>query len=190
MSVKHSLLALLHRGPAYGYQLRAEFEAATGQTWPLNIGQVYTTLERLERDGLVRDDGDDGEGHRMFALTDAGSAELTQWFSAPLQPSSPPRSELAIKLALAVITHEVDAVRDVIQEQRAATVASLRTLTRTKQTLLAAVSGDAGSAEPAALASLLVQESLIFSAEAEVNWLDHCEAYLLRRASVSKGGAS
>lgn len=190
MSVKHSLLALLHRGPAYGYQLRAEFEEATGQTWPLNIGQVYTTLERLERDGLVRDDGDDGEGHRIFALTPAGRKELSAWFSAPLHPSSPPRSELAIKLALAVVTHEVEAVRDVIQEQRAATVASLRTLTRTKQTLLADVSGDGGTAEPAALASLLVQESLIFSAEADINWLDHCEAHLLRGASVSKGGAS
>ncbi|MGO1181733.1 MAG: PadR family transcriptional regulator [Micrococcaceae bacterium] len=190
MSVKHSLLALLRRGPAYGYQLRTEFEESTGQTWPLNIGQVYTTLERLERDGLVHDQGDDGEGHRIFAITAAGREELTQWFSQPLRPEKPPRNELAIKIALAVVTHEVNAVRDVIQEQRAATVASLRELTRTKQTLLGQVSGVSTSDEPTALASLLVQESLIFSAEAEVNWLDHCEAHLLRSTRVPKGGAS
>lgn len=187
MSVKHSLLALLRRGPAYGYQLRAEFEESTGQTWPLNIGQVYTTLERLERDGLVRDDGDDGQGHRIFALTDPGREELSAWFSQPLRPEKPPRNELALKLALAVVTHEVEAVRDVIQEQRDATVASLRDLTRTKHSLL---TQRTSSEEPTVLASLLVQESLIFSAEAEVNWLDHCEAHLLRGASVSKGGAS
>ncbi|WP_238455294.1 PadR family transcriptional regulator [Micromonospora sp. ATA51] len=54
MSIRHGLLALLERGQMYGYQLRAAFEESTGSTWPLNIGQVYTTLSRLERDGLVR----------------------------------------------------------------------------------------------------------------------------------------
>lgn len=53
MSIRHGLLALLDRGPRYGYQLRTEFESRTGATWPLNVGQVYTTLARLERDGLV-----------------------------------------------------------------------------------------------------------------------------------------
>ena len=56
--VKNGLLALLERGPMYGYQLRAEFEASTGATWPLNVGQVYTTLSRLERDGLVEPVGE------------------------------------------------------------------------------------------------------------------------------------
>jgi DNA-binding PadR family transcriptional regulator len=53
MSVRHALLALLSEGPKYGLQLRQEFEARTGEVWPLNVGQVYTTLQRLERDGLV-----------------------------------------------------------------------------------------------------------------------------------------
>src|SRR5947207_1083293 len=53
MSVRHALLALLSEGPKYGLQLREEFEAGTGEVWPLNVGQVYTTLQRLERDGLV-----------------------------------------------------------------------------------------------------------------------------------------
>ncbi|MDH4147522.1 MAG: PadR family transcriptional regulator, partial [Acidimicrobiia bacterium] len=53
MSIRHGLLALLSEGPKYGAQLRTEFEERTGATWPLNVGQVYTTLSRLERDGLV-----------------------------------------------------------------------------------------------------------------------------------------
>ena len=53
MSVRLSLLAILDQGPCYGYQLRAEFDRRTGSTWPLNVGQIYNTLERLERDGLV-----------------------------------------------------------------------------------------------------------------------------------------
>jgi len=71
VSVRHALLALLSEGPKYGLQLREEFEARTGEVWPLNIGQVYTTLQRLERDGLVESDGtgDDGpqKGFRITA---------------------------------------------------------------------------------------------------------------------------
>jgi hypothetical protein len=64
MSVKHALLALLDQRPMYGYQLKSEFEARVGQAWPLNIGQVYTTLVRLERDELVAAE----------PVTDAGAA--------------------------------------------------------------------------------------------------------------------
>ena len=59
MSVRHALLALLSEGPKYGLQLRQEFEERTGEVWPLNVGQVYTTLQRLERDGLIESDGDE-----------------------------------------------------------------------------------------------------------------------------------
>ena len=76
MSVRQALLALLEQGPMYGYQLRAEFERRTGSTWPLNVGQVYTTLTRLERDGLVAESGDDGEGHVVYRVTDAGREEV------------------------------------------------------------------------------------------------------------------
>ena len=53
MTVRQSLLAILDQGPCYGYQLRAEFDRRTGSTWPLNVGQIYNTIDRLERDGLV-----------------------------------------------------------------------------------------------------------------------------------------
>ena len=181
MSVKHSLLALLTQGPRYGYQLRAEFEERTGGTWPLNIGQVYTTLDRLERDGLVTDEGESGAGHRNYAITEAGYAEAGDWFAQPSRPQNPPRNELAIKLALAVTTPGVD-VRRVIQAQRAATLSDLQAYTRAKRS-----GGEpSGSEQASDLAGLLVLESLIFAAEAEVRWLDHCEAAVLRAARTGQ----
>lgn len=177
MSVKQALLALLEQGPMYGYQLRTEFEQRTGATWPLNVGQVYTTLTRLERDGLVEGAGDDGEGHVVYRITGAGREEVAAWFTTPVARTQPPRDELAIKLALAVTVPGVD-VGTVIQQQRSATMAALQDYTRLKR------SGRAAKpVEPADLAWSLVLDSLVFDAEAEVRWLDHCEARLRRAAS-------
>ena len=75
MSVRHALLALLYEGPKYGLQLRQEFEAGTGEVWPLNVGQVYTTLQRLERDRLVEAEPGTGTQH-AYRLTAAGTDEL------------------------------------------------------------------------------------------------------------------
>jgi DNA-binding PadR family transcriptional regulator len=164
--VRNGLLALLLRGPMHGYRLRAEFEASTGTTWPLNVGQVYTTLARLERDGLVAPLGEaDAEGRVMYELTDAGREEVGRWFATPVERQSRPRDELAIKLAMALMTEGVD-VHAVLQAQRTATLRSLQELTRLK----------AGADEVADAAWLLVLEAMIFQAEAEVRWLDHCES--------------
>src|SRR6478609_10314220 len=77
MSVRHALLALLSDGPKYGLQLRQEFEERTGEVWPLNVGQVYTTLQRLERDGLIESEGDDDAGpQKAYRITDDGDTEL------------------------------------------------------------------------------------------------------------------
>ena len=175
MSVRQGLLALLEQGPMYGYQLRAEFESRTGATWPLNVGQVYTTLSRLERDGLVEPAGSDGSGHAVYRITPAGRAEVHDWFSTPVSRTSPPRDELAIKLAMAVTVPGVD-VRAVVQRQRTATIRALQDYTRLKSQA-AAPGAEADAAE---LAWLLVLDSLVFAAEAEVRWLDHCESRLAR----------
>ena len=132
MAIRNGLLALLERGPKYGYQLRSEFEASTGSTWPLNIGQVYTTLARLERDGLVEPAGDGEDESRVtYRLTAAGHEEVRRWFSTPVERRSRPRDELAIKLALALTTPGVD-VHAVVQAQRTATLRALQDLTRLK----------------------------------------------------------
>jgi DNA-binding PadR family transcriptional regulator len=169
MSIKYGLLALLERQPMYGYQLRTEFERSTGATWPLNIGQVYTTLSRLHRDGLVDETGEsDEQGKVVYRLTGHGRDDLARWFTTPVTQDDRPRDELAIKVALAVTTPGVDA-RGVVQAQRTATVRHLQELTRLK--------AGAGAED---LAWLLVLDSMIFRAEAEVRWLDHSETRLAR----------
>ena len=183
MTVRNALLALLEQGPMYGYQLRAEFERRTGATWPLNVGQVYTTLSRLERDGFVEglhDGVADDEGssqHRvMYVATAAGHEEVAAWFTTPVARTQPPRDELAIKLALAVTVPGVD-VGTVIQQQRSATMGALQDYTRVKRA--------GGDGSPDDLAWSLVLDSLVFNAEAEIRWLDHCEARL-RRAALER----
>lgn len=190
MSVKQGLLALLSEEPKYGAQLRSEFESRTGGTWPLNIGQVYTTLTRLERDGLVEQDGPaDDEGRIRYRLTDAGREAVAQWWAAPVDRSDTPRDELVIKLALAVTAPGVD-VQEVAQRQRTATLSHLRDLTRLKQGVLDTLPEEGGGdTSRADLAWLLVLENLIFGAEAEVRWLDHVESRLAREASRSRSAA-
>ncbi|HEY3603678.1 MAG TPA: PadR family transcriptional regulator [Sporichthyaceae bacterium] len=167
MSIRHGLLALLNSDPKYGYQLRAEFEATTGGSWPLNIGQVYTTLSRLDRDGAVRAAGDpDDTGRVVYEITTVGRAELAEWFSSPVEHDARPRDELVIKLAMAVTTPGVDALA-VIDAQRAAAQRAIRTATRRK-----------AGADPPDLAARLIAEAGIYAAEAEIRWLDHCEATL------------
>ncbi|CAB4757163.1 unannotated protein [freshwater metagenome] len=175
MSVKHALLSLLEQEPMYGYQLRQEFESRTGGTWPLNVGQVYTTLTRLERDGLVEAAGEDEDGHERWRLTESGHEEVATWFTTPVARTQPPRDELAIKLALAVTVPGVD-VGTLIQRQRSASMTALQDYTRLKRQ--AGASGEASD-----LAWGLVLDSLVFAAEAEIRWLDHCEARLRRAAT-------
>ncbi len=206
MSIRQAMLAILEQGPMYGYQLRAEFEQRTGETWPLNIGQVYTTLTRLERDGMVevveaevRSElaGHGGAGEplatdrtHVYRATEAGRGQVSEWFATPVPRTQPPRDELAIKLAIAVTLPGVD-IGAIIQRQRSATMTALQDYTRLKRSGRAAT-----PQEPADLAWSLVLDSLVFDAEAEVRWLDHCEARLRRaaaeRAIVSRqveGGA-
>ena len=92
MSVPHALLALLSEKPKYGLRLQNEFEARTGEVWPLNVGQVYTTLQRLERDGLVKADGEDerAQKQKRYRITSAGDRELAEWLRTPPELVPPP----------------------------------------------------------------------------------------------------
>jgi DNA-binding PadR family transcriptional regulator len=108
VSVRLSLLALLEQGPCYGYQLRAELDWRTGSRGPINVGQIYNTLDRLERDGLARKTGQ----NNYFEITSTGRAAVTSWFT-----SASPFPELASKLALAASLPGVD-VAQVIRAQR------------------------------------------------------------------------
>jgi DNA-binding PadR family transcriptional regulator len=176
MSIRHGLLALLQSGPRYGYQLRTAFEESTGATWPLNIGQVYTTLARLERDGLVRPLSAEDGGQRPYQITEAGREEMLRWFATPVARTDRPRDELVIKLAIALTTPGVD-IQAVVQTQRTATMRALQEYTRLK----------AGHDRLGDLSWRLVVDAMIFQAEAEVRWLDHCEASLVRHPPPGAG---
>ncbi len=171
MSVKMGLLALLAEGPQYGYHLRSAFEERTAATWPLNVGQVYTTLTRLERADLVEPAGSE-EGRVLYRITDGGRDEVAAWFMSPVARTQSARDELAIKLVLAVTVPGVD-VGAVIQQQRTATMAALQQHIRAKR-------------QSENLAETLVLDGLVFQCEAEIRWLDHCEARLRRAAAEQR----
>jgi DNA-binding PadR family transcriptional regulator len=175
MSVRHSLLAMLAHQPAHGYGLKSSFEKSTAGAWPLNVGQVYTTLARLERDGLAEtlasgaSSGTDAR--QTWRITEAGRAALAQWFESPVADDPPTRDELAIKVLLAIAADAVD-VQAILDGQRAATLQRLQEYTRLK-----------AKADPEhELPWVLLLDALILKAEAEVRWLDLCEERLRQRS--------
>jgi DNA-binding PadR family transcriptional regulator len=172
MSVRHALLALLSAGPKYGLQLREEFEAKTGEVWPLNVGQVYTTLQRLERDGLVESDetGDEGP-QKGFRITGAGETELAGWLRTPPDLASPPRDELVMKILVATQVPGVD-VHEVIQAHRRYLVQLMQQWTRIKE--------DEAESD---LHLALVVDAELFRLDAVVRWLDAADGRLKRAAA-------
>lgn len=179
MSVRQSLLAILAQGPCYGYQLRSEFERRTGSSSSLNVGQIYGTLERLERDGLVLRGTADADGHIYWQITDAGRGEARAWLASPVERNPGTRDELAIKLALAATLPGAD-VFEVIRTQRQTSAARLETLRR-------AVVEGSGFEGPEDLAWKIITDATIFAAEAEVRWLDYVEERLTRHPAREMG---
>jgi DNA-binding PadR family transcriptional regulator len=172
MSVSHAMLALLSEGPKYGLQLREEFEARTGEVWPLNVGQVYATLQRLERDGLVESDGTGEEGPRKgFLITAEGEQELARWLRVPPDLSSPPRDELVMKVLVALHVPGID-VHAVIQAHRRYLVELMQQWTRIKEY-------DTGGD----LNTLLAVDAELFRLDSVVRWLDAADARVKRAAA-------
>jgi DNA-binding PadR family transcriptional regulator len=170
MSVRGSLLAILDQGPCYGYQLRAEFDRRTGAVWPLNVGQIYNTLDRLEREGLVAKGEIDDEGHVYWEITDGGRVAAREWLAEPLDRAQSGRDELAVKIALAASLPGAD-VTAVIRAQRIDALARLESLD-------AARTPRGSHDHREEFARALVVDAMISRAEAEVRWLDQTEERL------------
>lgn len=166
MGIKEGLLAILSRGTAHGYQLKQELESATGEIWHINIGQVYTTLQRLERDGLVDSVDVDRQGRIHYTITDAGSEILGSWMAAPVELAAAGRDEISLKILLAAAS-SVEEARRVVEVQRGATMAILQDFTALK-----------AADDSPDLAWLLHLDRLVFSAEAELRWLEMVESRL------------
>ncbi len=173
MSVRHALLAFLSEGPKYGLQLRQEFEESTGDVWPLNVGQVYTTLQRLERDELIESDdrGEEVGPQKVFHITEAGRKELDTWLSTPPDTIEPPRDELVIKVLAALRVPGVS-VHDVIQVHRRYLLELMQQWTRLKE-------DEAGFD----LTLALVVDAELFRLDSVVLWLDAADGRLKRAAA-------
>jgi DNA-binding PadR family transcriptional regulator len=173
MSVPHALLALLSERPKYGLELQQEFEWRTGEVWSLNVGQVYTTLQRLERDGLVEADDDTTEGRqRGFRITPAGVQELADWLQSPPDNLTPRRDELVIKVLVALVVPEID-LHEVLQAHRRLLVETMQRYTHLK--------AEVGENN---LALALVLDAELYRLDGVVRWLDAADARL-RRSPVS-----
>ena len=171
MSVRHAMLALLSEGPQYGLRLREEFEHRTGEVWPLNVGQVYTTLQRLERDGLVESDGSAEDGpQKAFRITPDGERELAGWLRTPPDLSSPPRDELVMKVLVAVRVPGTDP-HEVIQAHRRYLVQLMQQWTRIRD-------DEAGGGLGLALAI----DAELLRLDSVVRWLDAADGRIKRAA--------
>ena len=168
MSVPHALLALLSDGPKYGLRLQNEFMSRTGDVWPLNIGQVYTTLQRLERDGLVETDAEGERSQKRYRITAAGAKELADWLRTPPDLVPPPRDELVIKVLVALQVAGTD-VQEILQVHRRHAIEVMQRYTQVKA---AAAEGD--------VALALVADAELFRLEAIVRWLDAAEVRVKR----------
>lgn len=168
MGVREGLLALLDGEPTHGYQLRAALEEAVGSLWSVNIGQVYSTLQRLERDELVAPEGDepDDAGRFPYGLTGAGRDEVVSWLSTAEPRRDDVRDELVLKVLLARRTGLVDPLQ-VVDTQRDATMRALQDFTRRRAAL-----------RPDELERLLALDRLALEARAELDWLDLVEERL------------
>jgi len=168
MSVPHALLALLSEGPKYGQRLQGEFEVRTGEVWPLNVGQVYTTLQRLERDGLVESDDEGERTRKRYRISAAGRQELDDWLRTPPELVPPPRDELVIKVLVALQMPGTD-VHEVLQVHRRHVIEVMQQYTKVK--------ADAADDD---VALALVADAELFRLEAIVRWLDSADVRLKR----------
>lgn len=172
MSVRHTLLALLSEGAKYGLQLREEFEARTGGVWPSNVGQLYATLGRLERDGLVVSDDSEAAGpHKEFRITAGGVAELAAWLHTPPDLASAPLGEMAAKVLAALRVPGTD-VYEVVQVHRRSLMELMQQWTRIKQER---ADNDLGLG--------LRIDAELFRLDSVIRWLDAADGRLMNAAA-------
>jgi DNA-binding PadR family transcriptional regulator len=177
VSVRHALLALLSEAPKHGLRLQQEFEERTGEVWPLNVGQVYITLQRLERDGLVEsDDGRRSGPQKRYVITPAGGSELDGWLRTPAGDVPPPRDELVIKVLISLRVPGAD-VHDIVQAHRRHMIELMQRYSHLK---MEAAEEDIGLA--------LVADAELFRLDGIVRWLDAADTRL--RLHPSPGPAS
>lgn len=191
MPVKHALLALLAERDLTGYELKLRFERVLGDFWQLNSGQVYSTLERMRRGGMVmrrhpegpappagrRTNGDAGDDRAdvarvVFAITPRGRRTLSQWIATPVARLRPVRDPLYVKLAFSGPEQVPLLLRAFAHETRRYGEAT--------ETLRALVAREPMS--HGGRVRWLVAEAARLTYEAQLAWLDSVQQTLTRAA--------
>jgi DNA-binding PadR family transcriptional regulator len=170
MTIGHTLLGLLEAGPSHGYDLKRNFDEKFGHDRPLHYGQVYSTMSRLLKNGLVEVDSTEagsGPERKKYAITDAGITDVDQWLAQPEKPEPYLQSTLYTKVVLALLTGRGAA--DLLDVQRSEHLRLMRVLTDRKR------GGD--------LADQLVCDHALFHLEADLRWLELTAARLDKLAA-------
>ncbi|WP_280670712.1 MULTISPECIES: PadR family transcriptional regulator [unclassified Kitasatospora] len=165
MSLGHTILGLLESQPRHGYDIKRAYDERFGHSRSLHYGQVYATLSRLLKNGLVEVDGvesDGGPERKRYVITDAGVTDVGQWLARPESPEPYLQNTLYTKVVLALLTGR--SARDLLDVQRAEHLRHMRELTRRK------LAGD--------LADQLVCDYALFHLEADLRWLELTAARL------------
>lgn len=169
MSIGLTLLGLLETGPRHGYDLKRAYDDRFGHDRRVHYGQVYSTLARLLKQGLVEADGvevDGGPERKRYAITEAGVADVAGWLATPEKPDAYLHNTLYTKVVLALLSGRPAA--EVLDVQRAAHLDAMRELTRRKN------GGD--------LVDQLICDHALFHLEADLRWLELTAARLDRLA--------
>ncbi|MEV6956704.1 PadR family transcriptional regulator [Streptomyces sp. NPDC051183] len=165
MSIGHTLLALLEAGPRHGYDLKRTFDEKFGHDRPLAYGQVYSTMSRLLKNGLVEVDGveiDGGPERKRYAITEAGITDVAAWLATPEKPEPYLHSTLYTKVVLALLTGR--SAQELVDSQRSEHLRLMRTLTSRKR--------------KGGLTDQLICDHALFHLEADLRWLELAAARL------------
>ena len=180
MSVKYGLLGILSRKPQHGYELKRSFEQITGGFWELNYGQIYQTLDRLESEGLVKhwvEQDDNVPDRKVYEITSDGHSALSDWLERPDPRPRPLRDELFIRLAV-MSSGEVAPIFDLLHAHQEIYLDKMKELTHYKTEIKNRDNGHSSNTVPEALIEELLVDAALFHADADLRWLEHCEAKL------------
>jgi len=172
MSIKYALLGILAEKDLHGYELKTSFDAKVGEFWSLNYGQIYSTLDRLEKEDLVAHDRqaqDKRPDRKIFSITAQGRMELAQWLATPVVKVRALRDEFFVKLVF-MDKNNPEPVLELIEKQK---VLHLRHMNRLTQRKIA-LKTNAGNDDT--LTTELLLDAGLFHAEADIKWLTLCEA--------------
>ena len=180
MSVKYGLLGILAKQPQHGYELKRTFEQITGGFWQLNYGQIYQTLDRLEGDGLVTftvEHEDNVPDRKVYEITSEGRVALGDWLANPSPRPRPLRDELFIRLAV-MSNGGLGAIIELLASHREIYLEKMAELTKAKTNIPPGEPGAREAGVPDELIEELLVDAALFHAEADLRWLEHCEAKL------------